>query len=99
MMPLEQTSRWKSHRIRPTIRSMKPFEEIVSFIAEAAGPAKLNRFRPSPAAEKRIATLLAKQQNGSLKPKEQEELQLFVQLDHVMSLAKAKARVRSTAAA
>jgi hypothetical protein len=73
---------------------MKPFEEIVSFIADAAGADKLSAFRPSPAAEQRVAELLMKQKEGTLRPKESEELQLFVQLDHVMSLAKAKARGR-----
>ena len=77
---------------------MKPFEEIVKFIADAAGPEKLGAFKPSNAAEKRVAELLAKQQQGSLSVKEGLELQLFVQLDHVMSLAKAKARSRSSAA-
>ena len=79
---------------------MKPFEEIVKFIADAAGPEKLGAFRPSDAAEKRVAELLAKQKEGALGAKEREELQLFVQLDHVMSLAKAKARAhkRSSAA-
>lgn len=79
---------------------MKPFEEIVKFIADAAGAEKLSAFKPSPTAERRVAELLAKQQSGTLRPKECEELQLFVQLDHVMSLAKAKAlaRTRATAA-
>lgn len=74
---------------------MKPFEEIVKFIADAAGPEKLGAFKPSSAAEKRVAVLLAKQQQESLSASEREELQLFVQLDHVMSLAKAKARARN----
>ena len=78
---------------------MKPFEEIVTFIATAAGAEKLNAFKPSPAAERRVAELLAKQQSGTLRPKESEELQLFVQLDHVMSLAKAKARTRTRSSA
>lgn len=73
---------------------MKPFEEIVKFIADTAGAEKLGAFKPSAAAERRVAELLAKQQAGSLRPKESEELQLFVQLDHVMSLAKAKARAQ-----
>ncbi len=73
---------------------MKPFEEIVQFIADAAGAERLGAFRPSMTAEKRVAELLAKQQAGTLRPKEREELQMFVQLDHVMSLAKARARVR-----
>jgi hypothetical protein len=74
---------------------MKPFEEIVKFIADAAGLDKLAAFKPSNAAEKRVAELLGKQQQGSLSIKEGQELQLFVQLDHVMSLAKAKARARN----
>lgn len=78
---------------------MKPFEEIVQFIADAAGSDKLNAFRPSASAEKRIATLLGKQKAGTLRPAEREELQTFVQLDHVMSLAKARARLRPSASA
>ena len=73
---------------------MKPFEEIVQFIADTAGAEKLRAFRPSATAEKRVADLLSKQEAGLLKPKEREELQMFVQLDHVMSLAKARARGR-----
>lgn len=72
---------------------MKPFEEIVQFIADTAGAERLGAFRPSATAEKRVSELLAKQQEGTLRPKEREELQMFVQLDHVMSLAKARARV------
>ena len=78
---------------------MKPFEEIVAFIADAAGAEKLGRFRPSPASEKRVAALLERQQEGTLRPREREELQMFVQLDHVMSLAKARVRSRQRAAA
>lgn len=73
---------------------VKPFEEIVQFIADAAGAEKLGSFRPSAAAERRVSELLAKQRDGTLRPKELEELQMFVQLDHVMSLAKARSRSR-----
>lgn len=78
--------------LRPKLTRMKPFEELVKFIADAAGPEKLDAFKPSKTAEKRVAELLAKQEEGILSSKESEELQLFVQLDRVMSLAKAKAR-------
>lgn len=76
---------------------MKPFEEIVEFIADAVGAEKLGSFKPSKAAEKRVAALLAKQQDGTLGPGERDELQTFVQWDHVMSLAKARARIRPSA--
>lgn len=79
--------------------SVKPFEEIVQFIADAAGAERLCAFRPSPAAERRIAALVSRQKANALTPGEREELQMFVQLDHVMSLAKARARLRSRACA
>ncbi|MFO1437232.1 MAG: hypothetical protein U1F81_02855 [Verrucomicrobiaceae bacterium] len=72
---------------------MNPFEDIAQFIAEAVGAERLRAFRPSPKAEKRVAELLAKQHEGTLRPKEREELDMFVQLDHVMSLAKARAHL------
>lgn len=73
---------------------MKPFEEIVQFIADAAGAERLKAFHPSAAAEKRVAELIARQKVGTLSAREREELQMFVQLDHVMSLARALARGR-----
>ena len=76
---------------------MKPFEEIVKFIADSAGAEKLAAFKPSVTAEKRVSELLMKQKEGTLSAKEREELQLFVQLDHVMSLAKAKAKAKARA--
>ena len=75
---------------------MKPFEEIVSFIASAAGEKRLSAFRPTKAAEQRVSSLVEKLKDGMIRPAERRELELFVQLDHVMSLAKAKARARST---
>jgi hypothetical protein len=38
---------------------MKPFEEIVKFISDTAGIEKLSASKPSEAAEKRVAELLA----------------------------------------
>jgi hypothetical protein len=64
----------------------------VTFIASAAGAERLAAFRPTKAAEQRVATLLGKLEAGTIRPAERRELELFVQLDHVMSLAKAKAR-------
>lgn len=85
--------------VHPKLVAMKPFEEIVKFIADTVGAEKLEAFKPSDAAEKRVGQLLAKQKQAVLNAKEREELQLFVQLDHVMSLAKAKARARHRSSA
>lgn len=49
---------------------------------------------PSDAELKRAGELLGRQLSGKMTPAEREELQLVVLLDHEMSLAKARARVR-----
>ena len=76
---------------------MKPYEEIVSFIAKAAGAERLGAFHPTKTAEERVARLLARLNAGTIRPTERRELDLFVQLDHVMSLAKARARAHAAA--
>jgi putative heme-binding domain-containing protein len=45
---------------------MKPFEEIVSFIANAAGAERLNAFRPTKAAQQRVELLVAKLKDGTI---------------------------------
>lgn len=54
---------------------------------------------PSDAELKRAGELLGRQQAGKMTPVEREELQLLVQLDHDLSLAKARTRARRSAAA
>jgi hypothetical protein len=71
---------------------MKLLEETAQFIANAAGADKLRTFRPSLKSEQRVAKLLARQHAGLLKASEHEELELFVLVDQIMSLAKAWAR-------
>jgi hypothetical protein len=55
------------------------------------------RRRPHSSAWKRVEALLAKLKDGTIRATERRELYLFVQLDHVMSLAKAKARAKAAA--
>lgn len=73
---------------------MKPCEEIAKFIAVAAGKGKLAGFHLSLSAERHFTKLLTKQKAGILSAEENEELQLLVKLDHVMSLDKAFATLR-----
>jgi len=70
---------------------MDPVKEVAKFIARSAGPEKLKKFRPSAVSERRIIELLRRQRDGNLRQKDRHELQLFVLLDHMMSLAKAQA--------
>ena len=75
---------------------MKPCEEIVSFIASTAGAERLDALRPAKAAEQRAERLPGKLKDGTIRPAVRRDLDLFVRLDHVMSLAKARARAKAT---
>lgn len=54
---------------------------------------RLPNFRPSPEAQKRVAELLERQRESELTEEETAELDGFVQLEHMLGLAKAKAQL------
>jgi hypothetical protein len=49
-------------------------------------------FRPSEAAKARVADLVAREKTGSLTPEETSELEHYLHLEHIMRLAKARAK-------
>ena len=69
----------------------KAYEEVIDFIAAGSGPAAVAAFRPSEAARARVADLLAREKAGGLSAEEAAELNDYVQLEHLMRLAKARA--------
>ncbi len=66
------------------------YDEIADFLAKAA-PAKILAFRPSDSAQARFEELIWKKKEGSILPREQEELDHFLMLEHIFRLAKARA--------
>ena len=70
----------------------KAYEEIVDFIA--AGPSSQNvvAFRPSEEARKRVWDLIAREKTSGLSKEEASELEHYGQLEHIMRLAKARAK-------
>jgi GTP-dependent phosphoenolpyruvate carboxykinase len=68
------------------------YQEIIDFIAAGTRPENIIAFRPSEAAKERVAELIAKNKNESLSQEEQSELNHYLQLEHLMRLAKARAR-------
>ena len=66
--------------------------ELVDFVAQGAMVEQVAGFRPSAEAQLRVADLLQRQQDEGLTEAEQAELDGFVQLEHILGLAKAKAR-------
>jgi len=68
------------------------YEEIIDFIAGGSSPRAVVAFRPSPMAQSRVAELLAREKSEGLPPEELSELEHYSQLEHIMRLAKARAR-------
>jgi hypothetical protein len=74
------------------MREIKAYEEIVDFIAAGTTPEDVISFRPSEAAQARVTDLLAREKEGELSPAERSELDHYMQIEHLMRLAKARAR-------
>ncbi len=70
----------------------KAYEEVIDFIAQGSSPRAVADFRPSEAARQRVAELVAREKTGGLTPEEASELEHSLQLEHIMRLAKARAR-------
>jgi len=71
---------------------MKAYEEIVEFIARGTTPNNVAAFRPSESAKERVADLIQREKSSSISPEEESELNHYLQLEHLMRLAKARAR-------
>jgi hypothetical protein len=68
------------------------YTEVLDFLAGGTTPETLVAFRPSPDAQSRVADLVARSQAGTITAEEQNELADTLQLEHLMILAKARAR-------
>lgn len=72
--------------------TLRAYEEIVDFIAAGASPQNVVAFRPSETAKERVADLIQREKTASLSSDERSELDHSLQLEHLMRLAKARAR-------
>lgn len=70
------------------------YDEFVDFIAAGSTPQSVVDFRPSDETKTHVADLIRRQKTESLSPDETSELNHYLQIEHVMRLAKARARQR-----
>ena len=61
----------------------RAYEEVIDFIAGG---------RPSEASKARVSELIYKSKNASISSEEKDELNHYMQLEHLMRLAKARAQ-------
>jgi hypothetical protein len=72
--------------------TLRAYEEVIEFIAAGTSPRNIVAFRPSENAKERVADLIHREKTDSLSPDEKSELEHYLQLEHLMRLAKARAR-------
>ncbi len=69
----------------------KAYEELIEFIATGTTPQSLINFQASDTVKQRVADLIEQEKNGTLTAEEHKELDSYIQLEHLMRLAKARA--------
>ncbi len=74
------------------MNAVKAYEEVIDFIAAGTSPSSVIAFRPSETARNRVVDLLRKEKTAGLSSDEKSELDHYMQLEHLMRLAKARAR-------
>ena len=71
---------------------IRAYEEIVDFIAAGTSPMSVAKFEASEATKQRVAELIHREKTTGLSAEEAAELDHYMQVEHLMRLAKARAR-------
>jgi len=71
---------------------LRAYEEVIDFIAAGTTPDNVITFHPSEETKQRVANLLQREKTTRLTSDESFELDRYMQLEHLMRLAKARAR-------
>jgi len=74
------------------MKTVRAYEEVIEFIAAGTKPSSLIAFQPSDTVKERVADLIHREKTTGLSPDEKSELEHYMQLEHLMRLAKARAR-------
>ena len=75
-----------------TMSATKSYEEIIDFIAAGTTPETVVAFHPSDTVQQRVAELIERSKDASISAEDQSELEDYLQLEHIMIMAKARAR-------
>ena len=62
------------------------YEEIIDFLAAGTTPGSLVAFRPSESVKQRVEDLIRGEKTSSLSAEEADELNHYMQLEHIMRL-------------
>lgn len=70
----------------------RAYEEVIDFIAAGTTPSNLASFQPSREARERVRFLIEREKSANLSSQEKSELDHYIQLEHIMRLARVRAR-------
>ena len=70
---------------------MRPYKELIQFIASLS-PRDVLDFKPSETARQRVWELIERQKSAPLPGDEKSELDHYLEIEHLMRLAKGRAR-------
>ena len=71
-------------------------EEIINFLAGGFSPDSLIAYQPSEEAKRCVEDLIRREKDKCLAPEETSELNHYMELDHILTLAKARARAHQS---
>lgn len=74
------------------MNTIPAYEEILEFIAAGTTPQEIVNFSVSQETKTRVADLIHREKTTGLTESEKAELDNFMQFEHMMRLAKARAR-------
>lgn len=75
----------------------RAFDEIIDFITSMPQPQQVLAYKPSEESQSRLENLLEKKRETALNEAENKELEQFLLIEHLMRVAKARAKKRLAA--
>jgi hypothetical protein len=79
-----------------SVKTTKVYDEMIEFIVAGTTPQSVINFKLSAAAQERLENLVYRHQTGELTPEEKRELDHFLTLEHIITMAKARVINTST---
>lgn len=75
------------------IVAQRSYDEIIDLFARGTTSSEVLAFRPSSEAQERVRYLLSRNQNDELTAEEAAELERLGEIEHLMQLVKARAKL------
>ncbi|MEK7256802.1 MAG: hypothetical protein AAB316_18755 [Bacteroidota bacterium] len=81
------------------MKDSRAYDDFIDLLLANTNPALIVEFKPKTATVRRVEELLFKEKAGDISPDEKSELDHFMVMEHVIRLAKIRARQKMLKAA